>query len=300
VFGGVTATSFYIADQWVKDHVRYRFADSLTLPETLTAPHPTFITLDRSSLDPIAASINPAFLDEISTESDEIVYHAGEQYLRFGQDQHHSRTGELLPDVRFEYQLFAMPSSRTEGEAFFNADNIGITKKEQHKMIEALLAKHPELTLGHTYTIEHTRPYTSAVRLEVGANQSVEAYEFEFRAGKIFRIRGQVLTGLSTYSTTEYGNMDSILTDINANPPFFIGGMTADVDVDFMFTQYRFTNTGLELYYQLMDYEDTYAALGIQTGPESIMGFIGDWMPIAPAAERAARLKEIENYSEQN
>lgn len=300
VFGNTSATPFYIADQWARDHVHYRFADSLTLPETLIAPQSTFIPFDRSSLDPIAAAINPGFLENVTTESDDIVYHAGEQYLRFGQEQHNPTTHELLPDVQFEYQLFAMPSSREEAEAFFKIENVGITKKEQQEIIEAVLTKHPALTLGHAYTIEQTRPYTSIVRLNIGANQSVEAYDFEFRAGKIFRIRGQALSSLSTYSTTEYGSMDSILADINTNPPFFIGGMTADVDVDFMFTQYRFTNAGLELYYQLMSPQDTYAALGIQNGPESIMGFTGEWMLIAPAAERAARLKEIENYTDSN
>ncbi len=282
----------YLASDWVKDHVSYRFREDVVVPAELPHYELQYIPFDRASLDELVRPFNAALLDGVTVGDDAVTYQTVDQSFFVQQQQDGS--------VNFEYHLFRTP----EGTDYTTENRTRLTHEEQLAAVQAWLAQYPQFANGYQTTIMNKVHGEDVETLYLATEDGAyrfEAANFGFYNGQLQTVYGWVITGIDEVGTVAYGTNMQIERYLNSNPvfPYYSNTFPENVNVRYQLTGFRQSPLGLEIDYEMVDAEVTRQALNI-----SHPGFIGEGsaygtLAIGNVDEQAAALAEIERYRQE-
>lgn len=283
-----TATPWRVPADWEQEHVSYVAADGFTLPQPVPSYDLIALEITRDNTDPIAGALNPQLLDAPVTEDDAtITYAANGETLIFYKDENQSQ--------RMIYQLFPVPSP----EDYRNEPHIEKRERDRN-IIRAQLEKLPSLSQAETELVfgpSFETHYDVAERVTVNDEYSFEQHGIDFFGKEMHSIESQLIVEAEK-TTVDYGSLEDILDYSTWNAYFPAIMWSADeppeVDVQYEVIDWRFTEDGLELKAQMVNFpevRDAFTGVDVSTLRER-------WIQVPLPEEREQLRRDIDAYKQ--
>ncbi len=234
----LSVTPFYIPTQWEREHVQYAFADDQVVPQLpqYQSISPAF---DRNSLDVIATAIDPDFLHQPVTETENsITYQTNEHSLYF--ELVPSATSDQTPVVHFEFTLFTPP----QGKNFAQENEIHRSHQDQQAMVKQAIQTYSGLftqTIG-SYLFDAEAPRDQEVLSLLLPDTKIETYyqgaaTIRFYNGEIQSISGIMISNVEQTGTAEFGTTNEIQHYLDATVDLSTKGDWGDVDLRYILSK---------------------------------------------------------------